>query len=124
MEEKKRSVLLDKEEKISKLKSRALWLEAGDKNTKYFHRFASHRRNINTILEIWDEARGIAILFKEKAKVAVDHFQKRFIAPPRCPIYEILEVLNLFPQLITEKMKQALVEEASEEELNKNISSF
>ena len=50
MEEKKHSILLDKEEKISILKSRALWLECGFKNMKYFHRFSSHMRNINTIL--------------------------------------------------------------------------
>ena len=49
--EKRRSLLIAKEGKISKLKSRDLWLEGGDKNMKYFHRFATHRKNINTILE-------------------------------------------------------------------------
>lgn len=33
------------------LKSRALWLEKGDINTKYIHRYANHRRMINSI---WD----------------------------------------------------------------------
>ena len=84
MDEEKCNLLLAREEKISRLNSRALWLEAGDKNTKYFHRFASHRRNINTILEIQDKAVGKSIMFKEKAKVVVEHFQKRFTAPPGC----------------------------------------
>ena len=50
--ESKRDSLLAKEEQIMRLKSRALWLEAGDKNTNFFHRSASHRKKINTIREI------------------------------------------------------------------------
>ena len=45
-----KGVFFAQEEKISRLKSRALWLEVGDKNTKYFHRFDSHKEKINTIL--------------------------------------------------------------------------
>ena len=40
----KKDSLLLKEEKLSCLKSRALWLEEGDINTKYLHRFASQRK--------------------------------------------------------------------------------
>ena len=50
--EKKKEKLLDIEEKELRLKSKALWLEEGDKNSKCFHNYASHRRNINTISEI------------------------------------------------------------------------
>ena len=85
------------------------------KNTKYFHKFASHRKNINTILEIKDEEGGLAKLFKEKTKESVDHFQKIFSAPLGCPISEILEVLNLFPRLITEEMQQDLMKDVTQE---------
>ena len=65
--ERKKEMLLDNEEKILILKNRGLWLEAGDKNSNYFHNYASHRRNINTICEIknWE---GILVhTFEEKA---------------------------------------------------------
>ena len=63
-------------------------------------------------------------MFKEKAKAVVEHFKKRFSAPPGCPITEILKVLNLFPRLITEEMQQDLMEEVTEDELSKIISTF
>lgn len=37
-------VLLEEEEKYWKLKSREDWLNWGDKNTKWFHSKASHRK--------------------------------------------------------------------------------
>ena len=52
------------------------------------------------------------------------HFHKRFSAPPRCPIIEIMEVLNLFPKLIIDEMKQDLMKEVTEEELAKILASF
>ena len=63
-------------------------------------------------------------MFKEKTKVAVEHFQKRFTAPPQCPTNEILVVLNLFLRMIKKEMQQDLMEEMSKEELNRTISSF
>ena len=50
--EKKKEKLLAIEEKELRLKSRAIWLEAGDKNSKFFHNYDSHKRNINTLCEI------------------------------------------------------------------------
>ena len=50
--EKKKEKLLEIEEKELRLKSRSLWLEAGDKNSNFFHNYSTHRRNINTICEI------------------------------------------------------------------------
>ena len=62
--------------KTKQKKRKALWLEAGDRDTKFFHKCASHRKNINTILEIKDEEGGTIKQFKEKTKDAVDHFRK------------------------------------------------
>ena len=56
----KNDFILMKEEEKMRLKSRSLWIEACDMNTHFFHRYASHHKNINTIWEIWNEG-GIMI---------------------------------------------------------------
>ena len=104
MEGKKEALLLQEEQKW-RLKSRALWLAEGDQNTKYFHRYASQRKSINTIHEIRTVQGSWAKSFEEKTQAAVEHFQGLFKEPEGCPIAEILEVLDMFSRAITEEMK-------------------
>ena len=72
--EKKKEKLPDIEEKELRLKSRAIWLEVGDKNSNFFHNYASHRRNINTICEIKNQDGRLIRTFDEKAKSGVSYF--------------------------------------------------
>jgi hypothetical protein len=55
LESERNKFLLEEEERWRQ-KSRAIWIKSGDKNTKFFHRFASYRRNKKHIWEIKDEA--------------------------------------------------------------------
>ena len=41
----KREELLAREEKLLRLKSKAIWINEGDNNTKFFHNFSNLRRN-------------------------------------------------------------------------------
>ncbi|KAF8080175.1 hypothetical protein N665_0969s0004 [Sinapis alba] len=43
------------EEEYWRMKSRVLWLQAGDRNTKYFHAKTRQRRKYNIIIHIQDE---------------------------------------------------------------------
>jgi len=46
--------LLRLEEEDWHLKSRAIWIRGGDRNTKIFHKFVESRRRTNTIWDIID----------------------------------------------------------------------
>ena len=64
----KQEELLAKEEELWGLKSRAIWIKEGYNNTKFFHRHATHRKNINTISETKNSNGDIVYCFKEKAE--------------------------------------------------------
>jgi hypothetical protein len=51
-----RNKLLLAEEERWRLKSRALWIKSGDKNTKFFHHYASYRWNKKHIWEVKDDS--------------------------------------------------------------------
>ena len=63
----KREYLLTNEEHLWRLKRRSIWINKGANNTKLFHRYVSHRRNVNTISEIKDASGNMVNSFKEKA---------------------------------------------------------
>jgi hypothetical protein len=53
--ESKKELILSIEESTWRLRSRAIWLNNGDKNTKFFHKYATQRRSQNTIWDIKDD---------------------------------------------------------------------
>jgi len=74
LENKRRKLILDKDKERC-LKSRAIWFEAGDDNTKLFHHFVNCSKNTNSIWKIdrqygsWDEN------FTNIATGGITHFQ-------------------------------------------------
>lgn len=52
--ERKKHNLLKQEEVSWRLKSRAIWLKEGDKNTKFFHKYENSKCERNTIWKISD----------------------------------------------------------------------
>ncbi|KAK1297842.1 hypothetical protein QJS10_CPB14g01211 [Acorus calamus] len=47
--------LLEQEEKFARQKSRQLWLQAGDSNTKFFYNSIKARSARNTISQLWKQ---------------------------------------------------------------------
>jgi hypothetical protein len=78
--EKRKLVLLRQEEETWRHKSRVNWLVAGDKNTKFFHAYASSRKQINTIWDITKEDGTIISNKLDLQKEVVDYFQNMFKA--------------------------------------------
>jgi hypothetical protein len=57
------------------MKSRALWLKAGDKNTTFFHKQAKARQHRNSIDEIKKVDGEIINSFEEIKTEATSHFK-------------------------------------------------
>ena len=110
------TILLEKEE-TWRLKSRALWLACGDKNTKFFHAYAKGRKDLNTIWCLEDDRGRRRESFEELDETGVEHFQNLFKAPVGAHIVEIMQVAQVFPRFVGEEENNSLVEEVSEEEL-------
>jgi hypothetical protein len=73
--EDRRIHILSIEEKSWRLKSRVLWLSGGHKNTNFFHKYASFRRSINSIWDLFDDEGNKVFGQKELEKVAVKHLK-------------------------------------------------
>uniref|UniRef100_A0A2N9G161 Reverse transcriptase domain-containing protein n=1 Tax=Fagus sylvatica TaxID=28930 RepID=A0A2N9G161_FAGSY len=74
--------LLNREEKMWRQRSRTSWLKEGDRNTKYFHSRASHRRRRNSLLFLRLENGNIVTNEEQIATQFVNYYQELFTAVP------------------------------------------
>ncbi|XP_060959153.1 uncharacterized protein LOC133030431 [Cannabis sativa] len=70
--------LLYKEEAYWKQRSRTQWLAQGDKNTKFFHRFASQRKNTNKIHQLHTTNGGMVSDEEGIIREIESHFDQLF----------------------------------------------
>jgi hypothetical protein len=77
---------LKKEEQEWRQQIRSFWLQAEDNNTKFFHKFSNHRRNVNTIWEIKSDLGDMVSSFHKNAEVGACYFENIFKALAGCPI--------------------------------------
>lgn len=102
------------EEEFWRNKSRVLWLQAGDKNTKYLHAKTKQRRQRNRILHIEDD-QGRSY---SKAKDIKSHIIKYFKSLYKSNGVNIsLHLLNGIPKSVTEEINRSLTRAVSEEEI-------
>lgn len=72
----KRGNILKEREEAWRLRSKEIWLKEGDDNSKFFHKFANGRNEINTIWKLMNE-HGIEMdTFRQLATLATSHFKK------------------------------------------------
>lgn len=76
----KKNEILAHEEATWRLRSKATWIEKGDKNTSFFHKYASQRRSHNTIWDLTDDDGNSAITDSEIHSMAFNHFRTQYKA--------------------------------------------
>jgi len=120
----RRNILLQEKEETWRLKSRAVWLECGDENTKFFQAYAKGRKCANTIWKLEDPDGRVENSFEGMARIGVSHFQNLFKANTQATIEEVVRLAQMFPGFVNEEDNQKLNAEVSEEELKETLSSF
>ena len=100
--------LLVKEEKMWKQRFRALWLQEGDKNTRYFHSRATQRYRRNKICELMDSKGLLRMNEKDIAQILIGFYQGLFESANPCSIDQA--VVDI-PPLVTLEMNDMLQKE-------------
>uniref|UniRef100_A0A2N9I518 Reverse transcriptase domain-containing protein n=1 Tax=Fagus sylvatica TaxID=28930 RepID=A0A2N9I518_FAGSY len=74
--------LLIREEKMWRQRSRTSWLKEGDRNTRYFHSKASHRRRRNSLAVLRLENGDLITDSEQIGSQFVDYYQELFTVAP------------------------------------------
>ena len=87
-------------ENEARQKSRATWLICGDDNTPFVHKFANHRKNVNSIWKIRDDGGNMVEGFEAVAGAGVQHFETLFQDDKNLHLPELMKIADNFPTTI------------------------
>jgi hypothetical protein len=105
-------------EKVSwRLKSRALWLSAGDKNASFFHKQSQARKGFNTISKITNPGGNPCTSFEDIKKAVVSHSADLYKEKDAKNEKDREEALSNIPKLIKEDENEKLIQKVSEGEI-------
>jgi hypothetical protein len=105
------------EEEYWRLKSRSLWLKAGDRNTSYFHRQCRARLSQNHISEIASSDGTIHKGFEQLKEAAEKHFQSLYKEEDSDCEETISDYLSHIPSLVSRDDNADLMKLFTEEEI-------
>lgn len=112
---KKLDEVLHREEMMWRQRSRALWLREGDKNTRYFQRKATWRRNKNTISKLKDEGGSWIEERSKLQEMTTSFFKQLYTKEDDVDPKTIVDNLNV---RVTNDINTALVKEFTEKEIS------
>lgn len=101
------NALLLQDELFLRQRSRAIWLPAGDKNTKYFHQRENQRQRKNQITGFMDENGRWCTSDNEIARVAESYFQNLFSSANLSNMEFVLEAVD---RVVTPNMNNTLLQ--------------
>jgi hypothetical protein len=110
--------LLECEEMWWGQRARTIWLQHGDKNTKYFHMKANLRRRKNNIEAIKDSQGQMQFELSNIEQVFIDHFRTLFT---KQDTNNIVETVSVVKNKITDDMYQILNKNFTREEVGQAV---
>jgi len=96
---------------------------SGDKNTKFFHKYASYRHNKKHIWEVKDESDQVFIGQEDIKGEAMRHFST-FFKESQLSIMDQIEAVRLYPRLTTDEEVHALEKTVSKVEILEVLKGF
>lgn len=102
------------EDEYWRTKSRTLWLQAGDRNTKYFPSRIKKRRAHNCITSLVDSSCKICSKQEEITKIIYDYFTNLFYS--QCDTIPVGYLQQIHPR-VTDEMNRSFTKPVTEEEV-------
>ena len=97
-----------------KQRSRSLWLQEGDNNTRYFHSRASHRFRRNQIDNLEDTNGDLCSDEEGISNILVDYYQQLFASSNPSMIEEVVAHIPCF---VTDELNAELLVDFTKEEV-------
>eukprot|EP00253_Pinus_taeda_P006382 PITA_06382 len=106
--ETKKAKLLRQKEEDWRLKSRAIWLQAGEENTKFFQQHANGYKATNTIWELSDQNGFTAKTHAQLTELGTRHFSNLYRASTIINLPDILRITQNFKLFVEQEQKDDL----------------
>jgi hypothetical protein len=116
--EKQLHEVYEKEEIMYRQRSRQDWLKAGDKNTKYFHNRASHRRRKNTVRGLRREDGSLCTTNEEMGSLARAFYHSLYTSEGSDGGDQVLELIH---GLVTNEMNTSLTAGFTDKEITEAL---
>ncbi|KAL9685630.1 hypothetical protein QQ045_023081 [Rhodiola kirilowii] len=112
---------LHREEILWRQRSRALWLDDGDNNSKYFHAYASSRKKLNSITRLIDGT-GEATTDPGRIKdIITQHYRGFFGQSNSISLQEILFNIECLQGKVTDQYNAMLTAPYTEQEITRAV---
>lgn len=122
--ERQKDKILKEREESWRLKSRVIWLKAGDENTKFYQNYVKGRKIANTIWKMPLLDGEQVDSFQKLSILGTSHFQNLFRSPQEANLANTIQVAGLFPRYVGEEVAIELNSLVTLEELEGVLKWF